>query len=92
MYAAVLKRLRIRQRFPDPNWSIADKWIAKQLLADGVPAAHVETILRLGSPGFPRSHADPHDYLRRTLTRAWTELKSPLSPRAAFRPADRPQP
>jgi len=34
-------------------------------------------ILRLGSPGFPRNHGNPEDYLRRTLARAAT----PSSPR-----------
>jgi hypothetical protein len=65
-----LNRLRIPQRFPQPDWSIADFWIAKALLRCRTPAAQVEAILRLGSPGFPRRHARPEDYLARTLQRA----------------------
>jgi hypothetical protein len=62
--------LRIPQRFPRPDWSIADLWIATELLLRGTPATDAKTILRLGSPQFPRRHADPEDYLRRTLAQA----------------------
>lgn len=85
MYQAWLRRLRIPQRFPQPNWSIADKWIAKELLRQGTPVAAIEALLRWGSPDFPRRHADPQDYLRRTLTRALSELAGmpfPAPPRA----------
>ena len=74
IYARWLHRLRILERFPQPDWSIADKWIAKELLLRGTPALQVATILRDGSPGFPRQHSHPHDYLRRTLARAAWEL------------------
>ena len=74
IYQAWLNRLRIPQRFPQPDWSIADKWIAKELLRQGTPVAAVAALLRWGSPGFPRRHADPEDYLRRTLARALCEL------------------
>ena len=74
IYQAGLKRLRIPQRFPQPDWSIADKWIAKELLRRGTPSTQVLAILQLGSPGFPRHHANPDDYLRRTLARALLEL------------------
>ena len=37
IYRAWLQRLRIPQRFPLPDWSIADLWIAKELLACGTP-------------------------------------------------------
>jgi len=74
IYASWLLRLRILQRFPQPDWSIADKWIAKELLLRGTPVPHVAAILRGGSPGFPRRHSDPDDYLRRTLARAAREL------------------
>jgi hypothetical protein len=70
IYQAWLQRLRIPQRFPHPDWSIADKWIAKELL-------------RGGSPGFPRRHADPQDYLRRTLARALGELAGNAFPAPA---------
>jgi RepB DNA-primase from phage plasmid len=74
IYASWFHRLRIRERFPQPDWSIADKWIAKELLRRGTPAPQVAAILRGGSPGFPRRHSHPDDYLRRTLARAVREL------------------
>jgi DNA primase RepB-like protein len=74
IYRGWLQRLRIRERFPQPDWSIVDKWIAKELLRRGTPAARVAAILRDGSPGFPRRHSDPQDYLRRTIARAAREL------------------
>ena len=76
IYADWLRRLRILQRFPQPAWSIADKWIAKQLLGSGMSAPQVGAILHAGSPGFPRRHARPEDYLRRTLARAASELEA----------------
>ena len=74
LYHVWLLRLRIPQRFPQPDWSIADKWVAKELLRRSGPPATVAGILQGGSPGFPRRHADPLDYLRRTIARAWREL------------------
>ena len=76
VYADCLHRLRIPQRFPQPDWSIADQWIAKELLRHGTPAPQVAAILRAGSPGFPRRHAQPDDYLSRTLARAASELEA----------------
>lgn len=88
IYQAWLNRLRIPQRFPQTDWSIADKWIAKELLWRRTPVAQVQAILQLGSPGFPRRHSNPDDYLRRTVARALAELESlpfpgcgPLAPR-----------
>lgn len=69
-YRAWMKRLRILQRFPRPDWSIVDLWIARELLARDTPATEVEALLRFGSPNFPRGHGDPEDYLSRTLARA----------------------
>ena len=83
IYQAWLKRLRIPQRFPQPDWSIADKWIAKELLRQGTPIAAVEALLGWGSPGFPRRHANPQDYLRRTLARALRELAGVAFPAPA---------
>ena len=74
IYHSWLQRLRIRERFPQPDWSIVDKWIAKELLRRGTPAARVAAILRGGSPDFPRRHSDPQDYLRRTIACAAREL------------------
>ena len=68
-YRDWLNRLRILERYPCPDWSIADLWVARELLRTGTPLLEVATVLR-GSPGFPRRHADPEDYLRRTLSRA----------------------
>jgi hypothetical protein len=70
IYSRWLHRLQIPQRFSPPDWSIADLWIAQRLLRCRIPADQVRAVLRLGSPGFPRRHSDPEDYLRRTLTRA----------------------
>ena len=70
IYQSWMHRWRIPERFPQPDWSIVDLWIARQLLAQGMPTAQVQAILRLASPHFPRGHGDPADYLRRTLARA----------------------
>jgi RepB DNA-primase from phage plasmid len=78
IYGDWLQRLRIPQRFPQPDWSIADKWVAKELLRQGTPAGRVSAILAGGSPGFPRQHADPQDYLRRTLACAARALAASL--------------
>ena len=75
-----MDRLRIPQRFPQTDWSIADKWIAKELLRRGMPSAQVQAVLQLGSPGFPRRHSNPDDYLRRTLARALRELETSRFP------------
>jgi hypothetical protein len=83
LYADWLHRLRICERFPQPDWSIADKWIAKELLRHGTSAAQVAAILRAGSPGFPRRHSHPEDYLSRTLARAIRELEAAPFPRRA---------
>jgi len=74
IYRGWLQRLRIVERFPQPDWSIADKWIAKELLQRGTPTARVATILHCGSPGFPRRHSNPEDYLHRTIARTTLEL------------------
>lgn len=74
IYQNWLNRLQIPQRFAQPDWSIADFWIAKELLLQGAPASRVKSVLRLASPQFPRAHADPEDYLRRTLARAAHEI------------------
>lgn len=71
IYQTWMHRWQIAERFAPPDWSIVDLWIARALLAQGWPPDQVQTILRLGSPHFPRRHADPDDYLRRTLTRAF---------------------
>lgn len=70
IYQRCVAHWRIAQRFPRTDWSIVDLWVARHLLRLGLPAAQVETVIRLGSPQFPRRHGDPEDYLRRTLNRA----------------------
>jgi hypothetical protein len=87
IYSRWLNRLRIAQRYSPPDWSIADLWIAKDLLSRRTPMTQVLAILRLGSPGFPRRHSDPDDYLRRTLARAALELQhAPFPARPAAAP------
>jgi hypothetical protein len=70
IYQRWVQRWHIPQRFPHPDWSIVDLWVARRLLAQHIPQSQIETILRLGSPHFPRRHGHPDDYLRRTLARA----------------------
>jgi hypothetical protein len=86
IYQTWLQRLRIPQRFVHPDWSIADLWIAKQLLLAGLSAAAVKTILQQG-PGFPRRHAMPEDYLHRTLTRARTAIAAAFPARPGPEPS-----
>jgi hypothetical protein len=70
IYQACLERWHIRRRFPQPDWSIVDWWVARHLLAQRWAPAQVHEVLRLASPQFPRRHGDPDDYLRRTVARA----------------------
>jgi hypothetical protein len=80
LYQACLTRLRILERYPSPDWSIADKWVARELLQTGTPLTAVAEVLRHGSPGFPRRHADPEDYLRRTISCATRQIHSSSFP------------
>jgi RepB DNA-primase from phage plasmid len=70
IYRECIKRWHIFERFPQPDWSIVDLWVAKHLLSQGKPAPQIQAILRLASPHFPRRHGNPDDYLRRTVARA----------------------
>lgn len=70
IYRSCMNRWHILERFPQPDWSIVDLWVAKYLLEQGKPAPQIQAILRLSSPHFPRRHGDPDDYLRRTIARA----------------------
>jgi hypothetical protein len=70
LYQSCMERWHIRQRFPQPDWSIVDCWVARYLLRHGWAPAQVREILRLASPHFPRRHGDPDDYLHRTVARA----------------------
>jgi hypothetical protein len=70
IYQDCLQRWHIGERFPRPDWSIVDLWVARRLLSQRIPAAQVEAILQLASPQFPRRHGEPQDYLRRTIARA----------------------
>jgi len=70
IYRRCMERWHILERFPQPDWSIVDLWVARHLLAQGPPAPQIQTILRLASPHFPRRHGDPDGYLRRTVARA----------------------
>jgi hypothetical protein len=77
LYRDCLNRLGILARYPSPDWSVADTWVARELLATGTAPELVAAVLRHGSPSFPRSHADPEDYLRRTLRRAALFSRAP---------------
>ena len=70
IYQRCMQRWQIWERFPQPDWSIVDLWVARYLLSQGMPAVQIQAILRLASPHFPRRHGDPDDYLRRTVARA----------------------
>ena len=70
IYQGCMQRWHIRERFPQPDWSIVDLWVARHLLSQGRPAVQIQAILRLASPHFPRRHGNPEDYLRRTVARA----------------------
>ncbi len=70
IYRACMEHWHIRQRFPQPDWSIVDCWVARHLLARHWAPTQVQEILRLASPQFPRRHGNPDDYLRRTVARA----------------------
>ncbi len=86
LYQRCLDALRVRERFPQPDWSIVDYRVACLLLHQGWGAAPVADILRQGSPGFPRRHAHPEDYLRRTVQCAEASLpRHPAFSRAPVR-------
>jgi len=70
LYRNCISRWRIPQRFPCPDWSIVDLWVMRHLLSLGLHPVQVEDVVRFGSPGFPRQHGNPDQYLRRTLARA----------------------
>ena len=70
IYRDCLDQWHILERYPQPDWSIVDLWVARRLLSQGMAAAQVQDILRLASPHFPRRHGNPEDYLRRTVSRA----------------------
>lgn len=70
LYQACTERWHIRQRFPQPDWSVVDFWVARHLLRQRWVPAQVREILRLASPHFPRRHGDPDNYLHRTVARA----------------------
>jgi hypothetical protein len=76
LYRQCLDALGLLRRFPVPDWSIADYRVARLLLQGGCGAEQVAAILRQGSPGFPRRHAHPDDYLRRTVQAAAASLAS----------------
>jgi hypothetical protein len=59
IYRGCMQRWSILERFPQPDWSIVDLWVARYLLSQGKPAAQIQIILRLASPHFPRRHGDP---------------------------------
>jgi|HubBroStandDraft_1064217.scaffolds.fasta_scaffold39989_2 hypothetical protein len=74
LYRQCLDALGLLRRFPAPDWSIADYRVARLLLQHTWGIDQVAAILRQGSPGFPRRHANPDDYLRRTVHAAAASL------------------
>ena len=78
LYQACMEGWHIPRRFPQPDWSVVDYWVARHLLRQRWAPAQVREILRLASPHFPRRHGDPDDYLHRTVARA----AFPSSPRS----------
>src|ERR1035438_6256332 len=50
IYRGCMNRWHILERFPQPDWSIVDLWVARHLLSQGKPAPHIQAILRLASP------------------------------------------
>ena len=83
LYQRGLDALRLLERFPQPDWSIVDYRVARWLLQQDLGAACVADILRQASPGFPRAHPKPEDYLRRTLQAAAASLaRRPVFSRA----------
>jgi hypothetical protein len=80
IYHHCMRPWRIPERFPQPDWSIVDLWVARELLAQGKLPAQVRAVLQLGSPQFPRRHGNPQDYLQRTLTRAAFSRRAPPPP------------
>ena len=74
LYWQCLYALGLLRRFPVLDWSIADYRVARLLLQGGCGAEQVAAILRQSSPGFPRRHAHPDDYLRRTVQAAAASL------------------
>jgi RepB DNA-primase N-terminal domain/RepB DNA-primase C-terminal helical domain len=92
IYQSYVRRWRISQRFQPPDWSIVDLWVARDLLAHGMPLPRVQEILRRGSPAFPRRHGDPTDYLQRTLARAFPPFSAPRAPVCSLMPGLPPPP
>ncbi len=93
IYQDCLRRWRITERFPQPDWSIVDLWVARELFSQGALPVQVRAILQLGSPQFPRRHGHPQDYLRRTLRAAFSR-PAPPPPVCGARPtcAEIPRP
>jgi hypothetical protein len=79
LYRQCLNALALLPRFPAPDWSIADYRVSCLLLQHGWGADQVAAILRQGSPGFPRRHPNPDDYLRRTVQAAAASLPGRLA-------------
>jgi hypothetical protein len=70
VYRDCIQRWQILERFPQPDWSIVDLWVVRELLRQGRTVTEIGAVVRLASPHFPRGHGNPEDYLRRTLARA----------------------
>jgi len=92
VYRDCIQRWHILERFPQPDWSIVDLWVMRELLRQGRTVAEIRAVVRLASPHFPRGHGDPEDYLRRTLTRAaFPAPQGPVCAPPGHAPLVRPQ-
>ena len=52
IYQSCMQRWHILERFPQPDWSIVDLWVARYLLWLGKTAPQIQAILRPRQPAF----------------------------------------
>ena len=57
LYRGCMERWRIADRFPQPDWSIVDLWVARHLLSQGTPGAPRRDPSPARQPAFPPSTA-----------------------------------
>ena len=69
---ALVWRVAHPPALPPARLERRDYRVARHLLRQRWTPAQVREILGLASPHFPRRHANPDDYLRRTVARADT--------------------
>jgi hypothetical protein len=87
IYADWLHRLRILPRFPQPDGSLADQWIAKELLAVGCRTSSRRHSTRRQS-GFSAPTLSAGALSKPHLARAVSELEAAAFPRRDGSPPD----